>query len=63
MVYVTEVVNDCVSMFKDGTYVDSFGSKGEGEKDFNCPTDIAISGDKIYIADTDNNRVKVLSPS
>ena len=61
VVYVTENGSNCVSMFKDGTYVDSFGSKGKGEKDFNQPTDVAISGGNMSV--TNNNyQVKVLSP-
>ena len=48
VVYVTEYGNHCVSMFtKNGNYVDSFGSRGKGERDFDSPTDIAISGGNI----------------
>jgi DNA-binding beta-propeller fold protein YncE len=38
---------------------DGFGSAGTGNLQFNQPHDLSVSGTKLYVADTYNNRVQV----
>ena len=38
-----------------------FGEKGSGDKQFNSPEAIAIHGDYMYIADSNNHRIQKLS--
>ncbi len=44
-------------------FVDEFGSFGSGEGQFNSPTGLAIdpSNGRLYVADTGNHRVQILS--
>ncbi|CAH1244166.1 TRIM3 [Branchiostoma lanceolatum] len=36
-----------------------FGQRGSQQGQLNEPTDVAVSGDRLYVADYDNNRVQV----
>ncbi|XP_078583724.1 E3 ubiquitin-protein ligase TRIM71-like [Branchiostoma floridae x Branchiostoma japonicum] len=36
-----------------------FGQKGSQQGQFDTPLDVAVRGDRLYVADTDNNRVQV----
>ncbi|KAI6659472.1 PEP-CTERM domain protein [Oopsacas minuta] len=47
----------------DGEYISRIGKQGKEELEFNYPKGIAIneSNDDIYICDSDNNRVQILS--
>ncbi|KAL9653713.1 hypothetical protein ABK040_014659 [Willaertia magna] len=40
-------------------FVGQFGSKGNGNNQFNYPRDILIDNNLIYIVDTDNNRISI----
>jgi DNA-binding beta-propeller fold protein YncE len=40
---------------------DGFGSAGAGEIQFNQPHDLSVSGNKLYVADTYNDRVQFIS--
>ena len=43
-----------------GEFIGTFGERGSGIGQFNNPRDVKISPDgKVYISDTDNNRVQV----
>ena len=47
--------------FADLTFSEEFGSEGASSDEFDRPTDLAINnnGDKMYVVDRDNNRVKI----
>ena len=54
--------NDDVKVFdKEGTFKFNFGSKGRRDGDILSATDLAITHDAIYIADTGNKRIQVFS--
>jgi len=42
----------------DGSFVTAFGSAGSGEKQFSAPRGVALSGNAVFVADTENNRVQ-----
>jgi DNA-binding beta-propeller fold protein YncE len=39
--------------------VGEFGTQGSGEGQFDYPFDVAVLGDRVYVADSHNNRVQV----
>ncbi|XP_019626347.1 PREDICTED: E3 ubiquitin-protein ligase TRIM71-like [Branchiostoma belcheri] len=41
----------------------TFGKKGSQQGQFNTPIDLAVRGDKLYVADTFNKRVQVFDPA
>jgi DNA-binding beta-propeller fold protein YncE len=43
----------------DGTFKRGWGSEGEGEGKFDCPGDVVVQGELLYVSDTDNCRVQV----
>ena len=47
--------------FADFSFSDKFGSKGTSDDEFDTPTDLAISnnGKKLYVVDSENNRIKI----
>ena len=56
--------NNRVQVFSsDGTYLRSFGSKGDKEGESNSPTGIAIDNENgiVFIADTENHRIQFFS--
>lgn len=60
IVYVSSKDNHKICRFTtSGNYLDSFGTQGTGDTNFDYPCGIAISGDNIYIADRGNDRVVV----
>ena len=67
-IYVTNMRSHCVTVhsFRTGNLQRKFGSEGKGDLEFSSPEGIAIDsspqeGCLLYIADRDNNRVKVLN--
>lgn len=59
-VYVADALANQVQIFdSDGTFLLGFGSSGTGPGEFQMPTGIAILEDKIYVADSHNQRVQV----
>jgi len=47
----------------DGALLETWGERGNGEGQFNYPTNIAIGPDgRVYVVDTGNFRVQILSP-
>ena len=62
-VVVADNQNHRVQVFdSNGTFLRSFGHKGENAGEFNCPFGIAIDKDrKIFVADRYNHRVQIFS--
>ena len=63
-IVITDSCNNRVQVFSsDGTYLRSFGSKGNKEGEFNSPKGIAIDNESgiIFIADTANHRIQLFS--
>ena len=61
---VTDNGNNRVQLFSsNGTYLRSFGTKGDKQGEFNFPTGIAfdIKNENIFVSDTSNHRVQVFS--
>ena len=46
---------------KHGQKKREIGKRGKGTLEFNCPYGIAITGDVLYVADSDNYRIQKLS--
>ena len=56
---VAEKLNNRVQQFSpSGEYLGSFGTKGSGSGQMIEPRGIAISGKKIHVVDTGNNRIQ-----
>ncbi len=63
-IFVTdEALRKVVIFSKDGKYLDSFGKKGSGPKEFNKPGGIFVCHGVIYVADKGNDRVQVFGPN
>ncbi|XP_078000391.1 E3 ubiquitin-protein ligase TRIM45-like [Glandiceps talaboti] len=62
-VYVTDRDGDCVRMYTQyGEYIRSFGSKGEGQAQFNYPYFLAVdSTGRVFVADKNNHRVQIFT--
>jgi len=47
--------------FADLSFSEEFGTEGTDDDEFDTPTDLAINnaGDKLYVADSENNRIKI----
>ena len=59
-IYVTdEALGKVIIFSKDGKYLDSFGKKGSGPKEFKKPRGIFVYDGVIYVADSGNKRVQV----
>jgi sugar lactone lactonase YvrE len=63
-VYVLDTDNNRVQQFTaDGTPVRMWGSKGQGDGQFNDPRGIGVGPDgTVYVADHGNNRVEAFTP-
>jgi len=63
-VYVTNTKRHVISVFNtEGEFIGDIGRRGEGEGEFNFPTQITVDKEgNIYVVDTGNFRVQVLSP-
>ncbi|XP_068678218.1 E3 ubiquitin-protein ligase TRIM71-like [Montipora foliosa] len=59
---VSEVCNNRVQIFaNDGSYLRSFGKKGNQQGEFDKPAGIAFHNEKIIVADSNNHRVQLFS--
>jgi DNA-binding beta-propeller fold protein YncE len=59
-VFVSDGGNQRVSVHQlDGTFVRSIGSEGAGNGQFDDPYGVAVAGDRLYVADSCNDRVQV----
>jgi sugar lactone lactonase YvrE len=60
--YVADTHAHDVKVFDpSGTLVGNFGERGDGKGEFNFPTFVALQGDELYVSDTMNARVQVIS--
>jgi DNA-binding beta-propeller fold protein YncE len=60
--FVTDTKAHQIKVFDlEGKLLDSYGEFGEGRLQFNYPTHIAVRHEKLYVSDTLNARVQVLS--
>lgn len=61
-VWVADTHNNRIEEYTaTGTFTAVYGAKGTGNKQFEDPSDIAISGSDIYVADSGNRRVQELT--
>ena len=59
---VSDTDNNRIQVFgSNGTYLRSFGRKGDQEGEFNWPVGIAFHNDNIIVVDGDNHRVQLSS--
>jgi YD repeat-containing protein len=60
--YVTDMTKDDVVEYgPTGNYIATYGEAGSGKVQFDDPTDIKILGSNMYITDTRNYRVEILT--
>ena len=62
-IVVADGWNHRVQVFdSNGTFLRSFGHKGENAGELTCPVGVAINKDRnIFVADNGNNRVQIFS--
>ena len=60
-IYITEKYNDRVLIYNtNGLQLNSFGTRGSGEGEFNRPMGIAVdTSGNVYVCDSGNNRIVV----
>ena len=62
LVFVSKYILNCIQVFApDGSFINQWGSKGDGDGQFNSLYSIAVhpAADLIFVADTGNRRVQV----
>jgi len=58
--HVASVFNHQIEVFDPAlNFLYAYGQRGSADGQFNFPNDLWISGDRVYIADRQNNRVQV----
>jgi DNA-binding beta-propeller fold protein YncE len=58
--YVTDTLKDEVyTLDLDGNILGHFGKRGDGDGEFNYPTDIAVRGNELIVVDAMNFRVQI----
>jgi len=61
-IYILDSQDNNIKMFKkDGSFAKCIGRQGQGPGEFVRPWTISIIKDKIYVTDTGNRRIQVLS--
>ena len=63
-VFVTQLSGHCINMYKlEGKLIESVGSEGKGEAQFNSPRgiDVCDRNNNIYVCDCDNQRIQILT--
>jgi len=61
-IYVADTGNHRIQIFNssNGSYVDTLGSYGDGNDQFDAPTGVTVSEDgKLYVTDGSNHRVQI----
>ena len=59
-IYVADTRAHDIKVFSDdGNLLKIFGQRGEGTGEFNAPTYLTFSADKLYVTDTLNSRIQV----
>lgn len=59
-IYVTDMTLDSLFKFsRDGRFEGKVGLEGTGDGMFNCPIGLTAYNGKIYVCDTNNNRIQV----
>lgn len=59
--YVLDAQEAALKVFtRAGRYLKDIGRQGQGPGEFNLPSCLALSGEKIVVADSFNNRVQIL---
>jgi DNA-binding beta-propeller fold protein YncE len=59
-IYLVDALFDAVQLFdRDGSYLMVFGARGRDAGQFWLPSGLAIDGNRIYVADSYNQRVQV----
>lgn len=60
-IFVSDKWSHCIFVFnKSGEYLRTLGNKGDGFGSFRAPEGIAVSGNKIFVCDTANDRIQVI---
>ncbi|MBI3782250.1 MAG: hypothetical protein HY270_02495 [Deltaproteobacteria bacterium] len=60
ILYLVDALFDAVQMFdRDGHYLMVFGGSGHDAGHLSLPSGVAIDGDRIYVADSYNQRVQI----
>ncbi|MGI0026931.1 MAG: HYR domain-containing protein, partial [Nitrosopumilaceae archaeon] len=58
-VYVTDLGNRRVEKFDfNGNFLDTWGTKGDGNGQFQAPAGIAVHGNSVYVVDNEKNTVQ-----
>ena len=61
-IYISDFDKNCVCKFKkSGELLKRIGKEGSGPGEFKHPRGIAVTGDRIYVCDSDNSRIQVLT--
>ena len=63
-VFVTQSTDHCINMYElEGKLIQSVGSEGNGEAQFNRPhgLDVSDRNNNIYVCDRDNHRIQILT--
>lgn len=61
-IFVVDTADHQIKLFDpQGKLLDVWGERGEGPAEFNFPTHISVSNQKLYLADTINARIQTLS--
>ena len=62
--YVTDTLKDAIyTLDLDGNILGHFGKRGDGDGEFNYPTEVAARGDELIVVDAMNFRVQILDRS
>jgi len=62
VVYVLDAADGDIKVFgRDGAYRNTLGRKGQGPGEFRLPNDLDVFEGRLYVADTANRRLQILS--
>jgi len=62
-IYVSDTYAHDIKVFDErGVLVSVIGRRGSGEGEFNYPTYLTLAGGELYVTDSMNSRIQVLSP-